>query len=198
MFGIRSRRNDRSPDSLPRPSRSWSGPLIYLVIGGVGGFVAGRFGRSALPNLTPETKWDIVDVMNILVTLIIAMYLQQWVVARGESIKARRAHLAHLAGGAENNIRDLHKIVRATTPVEGEAVLTALRDVNNAVLLLRDAVAMTQAPCSMAALEREWRRYGVMLQDYPWVPLNDRARIGIDGSFRRLLTLATKIVLELA
>lgn len=196
MFETRNRQRDHFRDPLPR-QRHWIGAFVYVLIGGVVGFIAGRFGRTALPDLHPDTKWDIVALLNIVVTLVVAMYLQHWVVARGESAKAHRSHLAALAGSCESVIRDLHKLVRARAEVEGEVILLALRSVNNAIVLLRNALMMTNATCSIKEFEGEWRRYGQILDDYPWVPLTELRRISIERSFQNLLTLVTRIIFEL-
>lgn len=197
MFGTRTPTSARSVDQRVQLRSSWRGPAVYLVVGGFIGFIGGRFGRSAFPNLKPTTTWDIVDVMNVLATLIIAMYLQQWAAVRGESNKAQRGHLVQLIGAVESALRELHKVVRTTAAVEGEAVTSSLKTVNGAVILLRDALTMTGATCSIAEFERVWRAYGIALGDYPWVPLSEKARIVVENQFRRALSLLTRMVLEL-
>jgi hypothetical protein len=166
MSETRNLRSDETASSLPSASRwSWITFTLLLVVGAVVGFIVGRFGAPALA-LKYEATWDIVDVLTLLVTIVIALYVEHAVTSSSEVARERKRFLADLVRQALAEWADLHRLFRQERP-DQLLVASAIRTIDISVIEVRDAFAMCRVSVAPARLETTWLQYRRALENFP-------------------------------
>lgn len=166
MFGIRGQRSGVTDSPLPPASRwTWITSLLLVIIGGVVGFILGRFGPAAFA-LKYNAKWDIVNVLTLLVTIVIALYVQHAVTFSTEVSRERRRYLAELVKQVADDWSSFHALFRQERP-DQNTVAAAIRTVDLGLITLRDALAMCSVSVTSIHMESAWLQYRRALSDFP-------------------------------
>ena len=154
----------------------------------------GYFGRGVFI-LTPKSEWDVPDILTLLFTLVIALYLQHHVIARSEKDKARREYLIELASTLRNAAAELHALVR-NGHAESSGVITAIRNLNAALADLADALKLCESKCAPVLVDAELRRYRDLIGDYPAEPLTANQLQHIEKTFAAVRKAISRLILE--
>src|SRR3954465_10194423 len=141
MLGTQNRRSGATDSPLPPASGwSWITTILLVIVGVVLGFILGRFGPAAFA-LKYTATWDISNVLTLLVTLVIALYIEQSVTSRTEVDRERKRYLAELVKQVSVEWAALHALLRQDRP-DQILVAAAIRTVDISVISARDAMSM--------------------------------------------------------
>ena len=167
MSKILSPLNDHSVERIPSRLRlALATPVACLLIGGVLGFMLGRFGLKSL-KFTYNPEWDIAKILQAVATLGVAVYVYHFAVERSKTASDIRQHLASIARAILEPLRLLHELTRASATSVAD-VAGAIRTVNVATAEFVDAVeACGGTHCDTEHLSECIRRYRQDIDNYP-------------------------------
>ena len=197
MFATRGHKSALTVDAklAPRSRWTWIATASWVTVGIVIGYIYGHFGRDAFA-LTAKTEWDVADILTVLITLIVALYVQQFVGTQAERQKAQRAYLVELAGALTQSSLALHSMIR-TRPAQ-PVVVGAIRRVTASTEELRHALQLSGITCtSVRLIEEELRNFRRLLGDFPAVELTLNETLLLDRSYSLARRSVSRLILEL-
>lgn len=143
---------------------------VIFVFGFTGGFVVAR--RDIL-QLEFKRDVDVADVLSLIVTLVLALYLQNYVAARWESRRSQRTRVRELLVEVKTAAKSIHQMTRRQS-VDPAAFLEALTDCDRAIVSFKHAVEAAKIDVAVPALWNAWRDYraAVSSGSFPHKPMS--------------------------
>lgn len=142
-------------------------PILFVMVGIILGFIWGRFGHKAfLP--TFSTHWDVADILTLLLTLAVALFVQIEFVRRGEVRRGQHGFVIDLAERFRVEFARLHNLQREDVR-DVRPYSEAIHAVNNSLTDVIDAIEGCEANRHPADLEKAWKHYREVLNvGNPW------------------------------
>jgi membrane protein implicated in regulation of membrane protease activity len=159
-------------------AENWGTAAVILLIGAAIGFFAGR--RADAFPLLFKRQVDVNSVLQYLVTIIVALYLNRVVAARAESRRERRERIAGLADRVFQLAIDIRKMsgrpYLAETDQQKRELATeflgSLADCDEALTSL--VRVLTHCSVTTSDVRTRWARYRKELtsSSYPWAGMD--------------------------
>jgi hypothetical protein len=180
------------------PSRPWlvlATPFACIVIGGVIGFMIGRFGFQSM-TFSYRSEWDISRILQALATLGVAVYVYHFATERNRSASDIRQHVVSVTRGVIEPLRILHDLTRNRKATVNE-VAAAIRAVNTATAEIRDVIAACGSKCDISQLDNHIRSYRQAIDNFPAEEMQFQQQLRLDRHYSETRRRINRVILTI-
>ena len=163
----------------------WLKGTLLSLIGAVIGFGIARW-TGTLGSLEITRTVDIVDLAQLLLTLILAVYLNEFFIRRSEADRSEKAYLVDLNRECASLLKHLQAVVRGAPPPDPTVVTASIKGLNSAFIAYKEMVGASSGATSCEEAEHALKCYrrDLTLGSYPWVALDHKSMEVVERSYR--------------